>query len=252
MISIDVYSQDSISDKHSDYVLSVIRQHSMRKPPSDSFRTMLAMDTTILQIDHFVMSGMLRKECSLVKSSYRHLYGESLMTIANSLRFKIRDLNVSITLRIITQPGELDQIYYENGVYWIKYKPLEEEVEIVEEIELPTEPEVDSNYVLAALQNYVALKLPTHAFKMTKETDTTVLQVDYYLKSGMLRRECLIIESDHQQLMGEKLMGLANNLRFRGDFIDLSFELKIITYPGEENKVYFENGIYRIEYIVPT
>lgn len=255
MVSINANAQDTITNNHSDYVLGVIRNHVLRNPPSDSFKEMLVSDTTILQVDHYVKSGMLSRECNFVRSNFQHVHGQSLMPIAKSLRFNIRDLDVSLTLKIITQPGEFDQVYYENGIYWIKFSSVEAEVEEpIEEViiePLPA-PKLDSNYILAIIQRHAALKLPTQEFKKTKASDTTILQIDHYVNSGMYSKECIIVRSDHQHLNGEKLMGIANKLQFSTNQLDLSFELEIVTYPGKENKVYFENGIYLIEYISPT
>ena len=61
----------------------------------------------------------------------------------------------------------------------------------------------------------------------------------------------IIVKSKYQHLNGENLVGIANLLQFKPSQLDLSFELKIVTYPGKMNRVYFENDIYWIEYYTP-
>ena len=46
------------------------------------------------------------------------------MKIANDLQFKTSEMDLSIKLEIITQPGKENKVYFENGAYWIEYQSL--------------------------------------------------------------------------------------------------------------------------------
>ena len=62
------------------------------------------------------------------------------MGIANELEFSTID-DLSFEIEIITQPGELDQVSFKNGVFWIEYSSETNEVEeVIEEKSIAIKP----------------------------------------------------------------------------------------------------------------
>lgn len=118
--------------------------------------------------------------------------------------------------------------------------------------ELNTMNEVDeleaNNQILVALRRFIRNNPPSDYLGSTSIIDTTILRINHYLQNGNYVKECVLLNSKHSHIVGEKLMGLSSELDFERIKKDISLETTIVVKPGTLNGCEYRDGVYHVYY----